>query len=337
MSCLKALRFGLAVVACGAFGTFARAQQAPQGPPPLTMKMLKPDVWAGLGGAGGNSTIIIGKTSVIVVDAKQTEAGAKDLLAEIAKITPKPVATAIITHSDGDHVNGLVAFPVGIKIIAHERNKKEQEAALAAGGRGAPPADRLPNQVVTKNKETMTIDGVKLELYHFAPAHTSGDLVVYLPAQKIVSTGDIVVTNRADDNPNIHFEKNGSTEGWLANVKGMIALDADTYITGHGDLLTKADLQRKLAATTERRNKIVAMVKEGKTLEEIKAALPDAPAPGAPPRGAGAPGAGAPVAGAPGGAARGAGAPGAGGGRGGPPPLTFVETAYQEITKGAKK
>ena len=208
----------------------------------------------GHGGAGGNSTIIIGKTGVIVVDAKQTEAGAKDLLAEIAKITPKPVTTTIITHSDGDHVNGLVAFPAGIKIITHENNKKEQETALAAGGRGAPPRDRLPNQVTTKTKESMTIDGVKLELYHFAPAHTSGDLVVYLPAQKIVSTGDIVTMNRADDNPNIHFEKNGSTEGWLTNLKGMIALNADTYVTGHGDLATKADLQRKLAATTERRN-----------------------------------------------------------------------------------
>ena len=332
MSHVKTLCFGLGVVVYGALATSGKAQQPT--PPALTMKMLKPDVWVGLGGAGGNSTIIIGKTSVIVVDAKQTEAGAKDLLAEIAKITPKPVATAIITHSDGDHVNGLVAFPAGIKIIAHENNKKEQQTALTAGGRGAPPADRLPNQVVTKNKEAMTIDGVKLELHHFAPAHTSGDLVVYLPAQKIVSTGDIVVTNRADDNPNIHFEKNGSTEGWLASVKGMIALNADTYVTGHGDLLTKADLQRKLAATTERRNKIAAMVKEGKTLEQIKTALPDAPAPGAPARGAGAPGGAAP-----GGAPRGAGAPAGGaGGRGGATPaLTFVETAYQEITKGARK
>ena len=321
----RTLSTGLAVVACAALATSVRAQQPqqpPQGPPPITMKQLKPDVWAALGGAGGNVTIIVGKTSVIVVDAKQTEPGAKDLLAEIAKITPKPVGTAIITHSDGDHVNGLVAFPAGVKIIAHENNKKEQEAALAAGGRGAPPADKLPNQVVTKNKETMTIDGVKLELHHFAPAHTSGDLIVFLPDQKIVSTGDIVVTNRADDNPNIHFEKNGSTEGWLTNVKGMIALNADAYVTGHGDVLTKADLQRKLTATTARRNKIVAMVKEGKTLDEIKAALPDAPAPGAPARGAGAP-AGA--------------APGGGAGRGGPPPLTFVESAYQEITKASRK
>src|SRR5205823_3950440 len=191
---------------------------------------------------------------------------------------------------------------------------------------GAPPKDRLPNQVTTKKKESITIDGVKLDLYHFAPAHTSGDLVVYLPAQKIVSTGDIVVTNRADDNPNIHFEKNGSTEGWLTNVKGMIALNADTYVTGHGDLLSKADLQRKLAATTERRNKIAAMVKDGKTLDQIKTALPDAAAPGAPARGAAA-------AAAPGAAPRGATplAAGAAGARGGPAPtpaLTFVETAY---------
>src|ERR1700692_4381343 len=138
MSNLKIVRISLVALAMTGCVAPAMAQQ----PPPITMKQLKPDVWAGLGGAGGNSTIIIGKTGVIVVDAKQTEAGAKDLLAEIAKITPKPVTTAIITHSDGDHVNGLAAFPAGVKIIAHENNKKEQETALAAGGRGAPPAAR---------------------------------------------------------------------------------------------------------------------------------------------------------------------------------------------------
>ena len=92
----------------------------------------------------------------------------------------------------------------------------------------------------------------------------------------------------------------------------MVGLNADTYVTGHGDLLTKADLQRKLTATTERRDKIAAMVKEGKTLDEIKAALPDAPAPGAPAR---------------------AGAPGGGRQGGGPPPMTYVDTAYAELTK----
>src|ERR1051325_7089014 len=301
----RALFVGLALAVCLASFTFA--QQAPAAPPPITMKQLKPDVWAGLGGAGGNSTIIIGKTGVIVVDAKQTEAGAKDLLAEIAKITPKPVTTVFLTHSDGDHVNGLVAYPQGVKVIAHENNKKEQQAAIAAGGRGAPPPDRLPQQVVTKQKETRTIDGVKFELYHWGPAHTSGDLIVYNPQEKVVSTGDIVVTNRADDNPNIHMDKNGSVEGWMANVKGMIGLNADYYVTGHGDVLMKADLQRKLTAVTERRNKIAAMVKEGKSREEIKAGLPDSPAPGA----------------------RAAAPPAAGRG----PVPGFVDAVYAELTK----
>lgn len=309
---------GVIAAATGAVLAYAAAAAAQAPPVPLTIKQLKPDVYAAIGGAGGNSTIIVGKTSVIVVDAKQTEPGAKDLLAEIAKITPKPVTTVFITHSDGDHVNGLVAFPAGVKVIAHANNKKEQEAAVAAGGRGAPPPDRLPSQVVTKNKETMTIDGVKLELYHWAPAHTSGDLIVYLPAQKVVATGDIVVGNRADDNPNLHAEKNGSAEGWLENVKGMIGLNADVYVPGHGDLQMKADLQRKLAATTARRAKIAAMVKEGKSLDEIKAALPDAPAPGAAPPAAQAAGrAGAPPA----------------GGRG--PQPGFVDLVYAELTHKA--
>jgi hypothetical protein len=60
------------------------------------------------------------------------------------------------------------------------------------------------------------------------------------------ATGDIVVTNRADDNPNVHFEKNGRTDGWLTTVKGLIKLNADTYVTGHGDLVTRGGSSTKV-------------------------------------------------------------------------------------------
>jgi glyoxylase-like metal-dependent hydrolase (beta-lactamase superfamily II) len=333
------LRFALGA-SFGAIATLAAAQApAPQPPAPqLTVKQLKPTVYEVEGG-GGNSTVIVGNNGVIVVDAKTTPAAGTALVAEIAKITPKPITTVIETHSDGDHVNGLAGFPAGVKVIAHENNKKEQEAALAAGGRGAPPADRLPSQVITKEKETMTIDGVKFEFYHWGPAHTSGDLVVYLPDQKLVATGDIITTNRSIDNPFIHPEKNGSAIGWVANAKGMAKLDADTYVTGHGDVLKKADLQERASRLQDRLSKIETMVKQGKTLDDIKAALPEAPAPppAAPPAGAPA-GAAAPAGGGQGaaGAGRGAGAPGgapaAGGGGRGPQP-TFTDLAYQELTK----
>src|SRR5579863_232899 len=114
-----------------AFAALGLAQQAPA---PFTAHQLKPNVYW-IEGGGGNSGVIIGDKGVIVVDAKTTLAGGKELLDNIAKITPKPVTTVILTHSDGDHVNGLAAFPAGVTVIAHENNKKEQETALAAGGR----------------------------------------------------------------------------------------------------------------------------------------------------------------------------------------------------------
>jgi cyclase len=296
----RTLGLGLAAMAgLNALAACAAAQG--QTPAPFTTHQLKPNVYS-IEGGGGNSGVIIGDKGVIVIDAKTTAAGGKELLDDIAKITPKPVTTVIETHSDGDHVNGVAAFPTGIAIIAHENNKKEQETALAAGGRGAPPADHLPAQVVSKNRETLKIAGVKLELFHWAPAHTSGDLVIYLPDEKIVFTGDIIAAQMAD--PLIHLEKHGSSEGWITTVKGIAGLNADQFVPGHGDVQTKAAIQKRLADATAKRAKIKALVAEGKSLDEIKAAVDPPPAPG---RGAG--------------------------GRGGPQFATFTEVVYRELTK----
>jgi cyclase len=273
MKCLWKPIFGLAMIAT--LSAVAAAQQ--QQPPPLKVANIRSNVYWTQGGAGGNTGIIVGTTGVIVVDTKQTVDSSKDVQTEIAKITPKFVDTAIVTHSDGDHVNGLAAFPAGLTIIAQENCKKEMEAS--AGTRGAAPQDRLPTKTVAKD-ETMTIDGVRVRLLHWAPGHTSGDLVVYLPDQKIVFGGDLLVTNRPDTN--IHAEKQGSAAGWMENVKGMIALDADTYVTGHGDLMTKDDVKKKLAFIQDRWDKIKSMVAQGKSLDDVKTAMGESTAPPVP-------------------------------------------------------
>jgi cyclase len=266
-----------AMFAVGLFAAASAASAQPQ-QQPFTVSQLTQNVYWVAGG-GGNSGIVIGTNGVIVIDAKTSADGGKELLADVAKLTSKPVTTLIETHSDGDHVNGAASFPAGITIIAHENNKKEQEAALAAGGRGAPPADHLPTRVVTKDKEDVTIDGVKLELLHWAPAHTSGDLVVYLPAERIVFTGDIFAMQLPD--PLIHLEKHGSSEGWIASAKGIEALDADRFVPGHGDVQTKAQIAARVSSAQAKRARIAAMVKDGKSLEEIQAAVDPAPAAGA--------------------------------------------------------
>lgn len=266
---------GFVIAGLNTVATLAMAQGQGQPPAPFMAHQLKPNVYW-IEGGGGNSGVIVGDKGVIVVDAKTSAAGGKELLENIAKITPKPVTTVILTHSDGDHVNGLASFPTTVKVIAQENNKKEQEKALAAGGRGAPPADHLPSQVVTKNKESLKIDGVKVELYHWAPAHTSGDLVVYLPSEKIVFTGDIIAGGLKAD-PLIHMEKNGSSEGWITTVKGIAGINADQFVEGHGDVMTKADIQKRLSDAEAKRAKIKDLVAQGKSLDEIRTAVGDPP------------------------------------------------------------
>src|SRR5580700_2066181 len=251
------------VVALVLFGTLARAQQPPQ---PLKVTKVKDNVYWVQGGVGSNDGFIVGTTGVVLVDTKTTVDSEKGVIAEIAKVTPKMVNTVIITHSDNDHVNGLAALPAGLTIIAQENCKSEMQAS--ASSRNPAPQDRLPTKTYAKT-DKLTIDGIHIRLYHWAPGHTSGDTVVYLPDQKIVFGGDLLVTNRPDTG--IHPEKNGSAAGWIENVKGILSLNADTYLTGHGEMMTRADVQKKLALIQDKYAKIKTMVAQGKSLDEIKA------------------------------------------------------------------
>jgi cyclase len=252
----------------------ARAQQVPPPPAPVSSQLLNGDVYLISGGAGSNSGAIVGKDGVIIVDTKVNAESGQGIIAEVAKITPKPITHVILTHSDGDHVNGLAAFPKGLTIIAQANCKVEMEKSQ--GTPMAAPADYMPTKTVDTD-EKMTIDGVRVELLHWAPAHTSGDLVVYLPDQKIVFTGDLIASNQPYTL--IHLEKNGSSAGWIKSVQGILALNADTFVPGHGDLQTKAQVQDRLGRTIKRRDQIIALIQQGKSLDEIRQALGEPPPP----------------------------------------------------------
>ena len=270
---MQYLKLSLTLTALGALAIAQAPQQ--QG---LMVHKLKDNVYW-LEGGGGNTGVSIGTNGVVIVDAKSTAANGQQIVAEVAKLTPKPITHVILTHSDGDHANGLAGFPKGLTIVAQEGCAKEMKDSVTAGGRGAAPADYLPTMVISKSPDNVTFDGVKFRLLHWVPAHTSGDLVIYLPAEKIVFTGDIIAANRPD--PIIHPEKHGNSEGWVTTAKGIAALDADQFVPGHGDLQSKADIQKRVNDTVAKRDKIVAMVKQGKTLEEARVATGDQ----APPQG----------------------------------------------------
>ena len=289
---ILSLGLGLAVVtALGVLAPRLCAQQFA----PIVTHALNGNVYWIEGGVGSNSGVVVGNNGVIVIDAKQTPESGKAVMAEVAKITPKPVTHVIITHSNLDHVDGLPGFPKGLTIIAQE-NCKQQMEHPRPNPQSVDISAYIPTKTVAK-KESMTIDGVRFVLLHWAPAHTSGDLIIYLPDQKIAFTGDITVTRLPY--PLIHLEDEGSSAGWIESMTGIVALDAATYIPGHGGPQTKAELQQRTTNTAARREKIKQLVAQHKSLEEIKKEL------GEP-------------------------APPAGGGPGFP---TFTEVVYKELSK----
>ena len=118
----------------------------------------------------------------------------------------------------------------------------------------------------------MALDGVKMVLMYVAPAHTSGDLIVYLPAQKIVYGGDIVTTNIGRF-PVVHI--GGTSLGWMEAARAILALKAETIIPGHGEIESRAQLQARLRDAEQRREQVKAMVYAGKSEAEVVQALPE--------------------------------------------------------------
>jgi len=92
-----------------------------------------------------------------------------------------------------------------------------------------------------------------------------------LPDEKIVFGGDLVDPTQFGY---VHPPKGGNTEGWITSMNGIVAIDAETFVSGHGGLETKAALQARLAAVEARRAKIAQMVAQGKSLDEIKRTAP---------------------------------------------------------------
>lgn len=255
----------------------ARVPQAPQAAPApkITLHTLVAGKLYWAEGDGGNSGVVIGDKGVVLIDAKMTPAGAHGLIAAVARITPKPITHVVLTHSDGDHVNGLAGFPDGLKIIAHKNNKLEllavfQFAAVeVGGGRCLPPANRLPNTIIFKNRVATTIHGVRFVFHHFGPAHTNGDLVVELPDYSMAFTGDLLTSIVL-----VHPEKNGSFEGWFQTAQDLLKLNVKSYLGGHSaNLDTKDSLRKRVAGYQAIKTQVDSLMAAGKTLPQIKEAM----------------------------------------------------------------
>lgn len=244
----------------------AAARQPAQDPGPL-VRNIRGGLYFVKGGMAFNGFFVYDK-GVVVVDAKMTADGSRQVVAEIAKVTPLPITHILITHSDLDHVNGLEGYPKGAAILSSEATKKEMEEAFRdeklAGLRAY-----LPTQTFSRTHR-LSLGGEIIDLIPVGPAHTAGDMIVFFPGLKTAFIGDLAFVGR---DPLIHRQKSGTSFGYAQALETMIALEAETYLGGHNDPLSKDDLRAVLSSLREKQDQVRALVAQGKTLAEVKAAF----------------------------------------------------------------
>ncbi|PWB53119.1 MAG: hypothetical protein C3F18_07730 [Nitrosomonadales bacterium] len=195
-----------------------------------------------------NSTVIIGEQGVILIDSGSSDEVGSHLLKAIAKLTPKQVTHVINTHHHGDHVLGNSVFQ-GAEVISSEIcremvNKTGHEwIALMEDlvGHKLPNTRPVPATVTFAGENARaerTIQGVKLLFWIPKGSHTVGDMMVYLPDDKILAGGDILV------NRTIPVMRDAMVKNWLGTLEQVQSFDARTIVPGHGPLMKLEDVNR---------------------------------------------------------------------------------------------
>jgi len=239
-----------------------------QQPQAMTVEKVTGNIYMVKGGSGANTGFFIGEKEVLAIDAKMTADAAKQMIEEIKKLTPNSITKLVITHSDGDHVNGLGGFPQGLEIISHAQTKKDMaEAFKEPNFQALQPY--LPNKAFTDRMD-LQLGAERIQLLHFGPAHTSGDIVVFFPAEKVAFVGDLVFIGR---DPLIHHQKGGTSLGLVKTLKALLELRADRYVAGHTEILSKGDIDTSMKTIEDKQAKIKALIQEGKSLDDIKKAF----------------------------------------------------------------
>jgi glyoxylase-like metal-dependent hydrolase (beta-lactamase superfamily II) len=200
----------------------------------------------------------------MVIDAKMSEESARQMLAEIRKISSVPITVLAFTHSDGDHVNGITGFPADIQIFAQEETKRYMDEAFTDEKQRA----YLPLiKTFASGGPEYDLGNLKVRILCFGPAHTSGDAVIFCPSEKAAFLGDLFFSGR---DPLVHRHKNGDSFGLVKVLSSVLKLDAQVFLSGHAEKATPADVQALIKSIEEKQAQIEAMFLEGKSLEEVK-------------------------------------------------------------------
>lgn len=187
-----------------------------------------------------NAGILIGEDSVLLIDSLRVPSFARDLTSDVRHLTDRRIEYVIDTHSHWDHSWGNEEFPDST-IIGHANCRSEMldlearewwlNRVVTADDPWSEEAKTVtvtPPDLTFQTKLSLYFGGRQLDLLYLGRAHTSGDIFVHLPEERLVFTGDV-----AQDG-GVPFTLDGYLEDWVETGRRLAELPVDQFVSGHG-------------------------------------------------------------------------------------------------------
>jgi glyoxylase-like metal-dependent hydrolase (beta-lactamase superfamily II) len=231
-----------------------------------------------LEGSGGNIAVLTGKDGALLVDAGF--AVSRSAIANaLTSIKANPITSLINTHWHTDHTDGNAwLHSAGAAITAHENTRKHLSVATRVEGWQwtfpAAPAGARPAQVFAAEQEIRQND-TRITLKYYGPAHTDSDIRVHFTEADVVHVGD---TWWNGVYPFIDYSTGGSIDGQIRAAEANLAAvtDKTIVIPGHGPVGCRSDVVEFRDMLVAIREKVAALKKKGRTIDETIAAQPTA-------------------------------------------------------------
>jgi glyoxylase-like metal-dependent hydrolase (beta-lactamase superfamily II) len=238
-------------------------------------------------GEGGNVALYATPEGVVLVD-DMFDRNHADILAQVKSVTSQPLRYVINTHQHDDHAGGDFKMLRIAEVIAH-RNVRANLADLKRPYYEDTPGTPIGLPRITFSAElAVHLGGKEVQAHYFGRAHTSGDAVIYFPAEKVIHTGDLFLAFRAGGRGGaparerppgvpvyIDYVQGGSFLDWSKTMDGMLKLDFDTVIPGHGPVSTRAEIVKFKTDLETMRTRLIGLIKRGTSKGDLAKILED--------------------------------------------------------------
>ncbi|MCF6232931.1 MAG: MBL fold metallo-hydrolase [Rhodobacteraceae bacterium] len=225
----------------------AFASQGDMSEKTLSFTEVGEGLWAFTAEGDPNSGVIIGDTSVMIIEAQATPRLANKVIEKVREVTDKPISHLVLTHYHAVRVLGASAYGAdqiimgdAARAMVVERGQEDWDSEFQRFPRLFEGHESIPGLTypTTTFSEDMTVylGNRRVDLMHLGRAHTAGDIVIHVPDQNVMFTGDIVEYRSACYCGDGHFGEWGDT------LDNIAAFDLDAIAPGRGDALLGKDM-----------------------------------------------------------------------------------------------